>query len=83
MEAVLDNHDKLKQCYSKYTLEQVNHMTPVELKALCSPERVALGDSFNKLDMKTIINERLNIINQQREDRYNQRYAELKNFYKL
>jgi hypothetical protein len=83
MEAVLDNHDKIKQCYSKYPIEDVRKMSPSELKLLCSAERVAFAESFNKLDMKTIIDERLNILKQQREDRYNQRLAELKNYYKL
>jgi hypothetical protein len=83
MESVLDQHDKVKQCYSKYNLDEIRSMPAKQLRNLCLTEREELANSFNKLDMKTIIDERISIIKQQREDRYTLRMAELKNFYKL
>jgi hypothetical protein len=83
MESVLDNHERVKQCYSKYGLEEIRKMDAKTLRSICLPEREAFADSFTKLDMKIIIDERINILKLQAENKYNQRMAELKNYYKL
>jgi hypothetical protein len=83
MEAVLDSHEKLKQCYNQFSLEEVRTMSAKDMRGLCLKERESFAENFNKMDMKNIIDERINILKQQRENKYNLRYGELKNFYKL
>jgi hypothetical protein len=61
MEDLIRNFTHVKECFDKFPADQLLSAEASELKRTCLKERINFVESLNKIDTKTIINERLAI----------------------
>ena len=61
MEDLIRNFNSVKECYDKQSVEGLLNSNDNELKRVCLQDRINFIESLNKIDTKTIINERLEI----------------------
>jgi len=61
MEDLIRNFNSVKECYDKQSVEGLLNSNDSELKRVCLQDRINFIESLNKIDTKTIINERLEI----------------------
>jgi len=77
MENLINYYANMKQCFDKYSLEDINNMNDDQIKNLCVQEKIQFMHHFNNLKTVDIIEERLDI----KQSKLNQKANEMRMFY--
>jgi hypothetical protein len=83
MEDLLNSNTALKNCYEKFSLDEVKQMSADNLKVLCLDERIKMAKYINELNMLSVVNESQKISKEKYVEAKIKRMEELKAFYKL
>jgi hypothetical protein len=82
MEEFIKSIHSLRECYGKHEFETLKNEDRPSLEKLCFNEKKVLAKTLQALNMKDLINERLNIMAENKNAEANARSGELDNLWK-